>query len=757
MQTIKQGGLSTLGSPAFLKENQGLAALFPSLLTVDGPKLPTSASVAAELSQALSTALSLTDAMPDSTTSHLSEGSAAAIHPSTEVSFTQQKDIKYSASAKARTDKISLSEHVISATSDNGANKIAGSTAKKSNAEINALLQQHYCSHKNKKKLPSASAIRKGKVPMPPSCVVDDGDSTDELSEDSSSLPPDDTCSSASSITSQLGGHGSTNGKACTCCYCEVFGHNSGVGGGQTVAPVSRNYPEMRERLRLLLSKKKKKEQTHCKQQLHPQQQQQQHQKSTKGVAQQLQPSGSNSGSSSVTSSTSSVKSTAPNGNSVKKEVIQNVAPTLSTAPPAAKKPTPQPASTVVPTTKPALPVNKASTPKPVAVQAVTANAQARSQSATSLAPSVPPPPLKLEKSRSAVAPKAAVEGADKPSEKDLELLLEFIEGSAASANEKRKAKKERQKQQKLEEIRARKLEERRKQEAEEAEARRRQEEEHRRLEMQLQMLKKAKKKAAQRAKKATANGVRIEDLVDTEEESVKVSEKVPVSKIGLEDLRARQMRELQELQARHQKQMEEEQSKLVETKQQQQQQQLSKKSNKKAGKKGKEGSVPPSNSNTVLNDVAKAGPGTQIKITRTASGGVEFTTIPADGVPPKKIPVEASPVAASPVPHNVLFNQFQMNPYSPQLLQQQQTQPPAFMPSQQPSPDRPSVPSKMTPSQPMVTIRRIENPGLSEPTVTISTQGGAKESSKKLLYTLINGQVNNYWGKLIVVKKLLG
>ncbi len=741
MQTIKQGGLSTLSSPAFLKENQGLAALFPSLLTVDGPKLPTSASVAAELSQALSTALSLTDTMPGSTTSHLSE-SLDAIQPSSEVLFTQQKDSKNSAATKATVDKINLSEHVNS--SDNSANKTAGSIAKKSNAEITALLQQHYCSHKNKKKPPSASAIRKGKVPMPPSCVIDDGDSTDELSEDSSSLPPDDTCSSASSITSH--GHGSTNGKACTCCYCEVFGHNSGVSGGQTVAPVSRNYPEMRERLRLLLSKKKKKEQAHCKQQM-----QQQQQRSTKGVAQQQQqqqqPSCSNLVSSTVTSSTSSVKSTTPNGNIAKKEVIQSIVPTLSTAAAltAAKKPTPQTnsASAAVPSTKPALPVSKASTPKPVAKPAAVANAQARSQSATSLAPSVPPPPLKLEKSRSAVAPKAA-EGADKPSEKDLELLLEFIEGSAASANEKRKAKKERQKQQKLEEIRARKLEERRKQEAEEAETRRRQEEENRRLEMEMQMLKKAKKKAAQRAKKASANGVRIEDLVDTEEEVIKVTEKVPA---GLEDLRARQMRELQELQAWHQKQMEEEQSKLVESKQQQQ---VSKKGNKKATKKGKEGSVPPSNSNALVNDVAKTGPGTQIKITRTASGGVEFTTIPADGVLPKKIPVEASPAVASPVPHHVLFNQFQMNPYSPQIpqllqqQQQQQAQPPAFMPSQQPSPDRPSVPSKMTPSQPMVTIRRIENPGLSEPTVTISTQGGAKESGKKLLYTLINGQVNN-------------
>ncbi|KAL1114788.1 hypothetical protein AAG570_007612, partial [Ranatra chinensis] len=40
----------------------------------------------------------------------------------------------------------------------------------------------------------------------------------------------------------------------CDCCYCEVFGH-----GIPTAAPMSRNYQEMRERLRLLLNKKKSK------------------------------------------------------------------------------------------------------------------------------------------------------------------------------------------------------------------------------------------------------------------------------------------------------------------------------------------------------------------------------------------------------------------------------------------------------------------------------------------------------------------
>ena len=79
------------------------------------------------------------------------------------------------------------------------------------------------------------------------------------------------------------------------------------------------------------------------------------------------------------------------------------------------------------------------------------------------------------------------------------------------------------------------------------------------------------------------------------------------------------------------------------------------------------------------------------------------------------------------------------MQPYMPTPPPPAQ---PSFLPSSSsPSSDRPSVPSKMTPSQPMVTIRRIESPQMSEPTVTISVQG-EKDKNKTLLYTLINGQV---------------
>ncbi|XP_066991500.2 mucin-5AC isoform X2 [Anabrus simplex] len=67
--------------------------------------------------------------------------------------------------------------------------------------------------------------------------------------EDSSSQ--DDTCSERSSSTTTSTQRDSRH---CDCCYCEVFGH-----GMPSVAPVSRNYQEMRERLRLLLTKKKAK------------------------------------------------------------------------------------------------------------------------------------------------------------------------------------------------------------------------------------------------------------------------------------------------------------------------------------------------------------------------------------------------------------------------------------------------------------------------------------------------------------------
>jgi len=385
-------------------------------------------------------------------------------------------------------------------------------------------------------------------------------------------------------------------------------------------------------------------------------------------------------------------------------------------------------------------------TPKPEAATKI--NQQARSQSASSLAPATSVSPIrKIEKSSSAVAPKSVTSsttGVSKPPEKDIETLLDFIEGNVSAANEKKKAKKERQKQQRLEEIRAKELEEKRRREAEEAERKRREAEERLREELERQMMKKQKKKAAQRAKKAAAKGMTIEEF----ENQAKPVEADPV--VHLEDLRARQLREMRELQEKHQKQLEEQQRKLRETMEAAAKQDLSKKAKKKSKKKenSSKASTPTptaasastnsNNINSIMSSLSKAGPGTQIKITRTANGGVEFTTIPADdGVAKKQVPQapphHQPPAMPPPYMQNMMLSQPPptMQPYFPP--QQQQPQRP-------PSQERPSVPSKSTPSQPMVTIRRIESGGATEPTVTISMQN---EKDNKLLYTLINGQIH--------------
>uniref|UniRef100_S4RPW7 Family with sequence similarity 193 member A n=1 Tax=Petromyzon marinus TaxID=7757 RepID=S4RPW7_PETMA len=60
----------------------------------------------------------------------------------------------------------------------------------------------------------------------------------------------EDSCSDESSSTSTSTSQ--RDGKYCDCCYCEFFGH-----GGPPVAPTSKNYAEMREKLRLRLTKRK--------------------------------------------------------------------------------------------------------------------------------------------------------------------------------------------------------------------------------------------------------------------------------------------------------------------------------------------------------------------------------------------------------------------------------------------------------------------------------------------------------------------
>uniref|UniRef100_K1R2M9 Uncharacterized protein C4orf8-like protein n=1 Tax=Magallana gigas TaxID=29159 RepID=K1R2M9_MAGGI len=62
----------------------------------------------------------------------------------------------------------------------------------------------------------------------------------------------DDSCSEQSSSTSTSN---QKEGKYCDCCYCEFFGH-----GNPPVAPTSKNYEEMRNRLRLRLKRKQQSE-----------------------------------------------------------------------------------------------------------------------------------------------------------------------------------------------------------------------------------------------------------------------------------------------------------------------------------------------------------------------------------------------------------------------------------------------------------------------------------------------------------------
>ncbi|XP_054264698.1 protein FAM193A-like isoform X2 [Macrosteles quadrilineatus] len=90
---------------------------------------------------------------------------------------------------------------------------------------------------------------------VPPSCHNHDSSHNKRLPcpaghghDHDDETTPEDSCSDRSSST-QRG-----DSRHCDCCYCEVFGH-----GVPSVAPVSRNYTEMRERLRLLLTKKKAK------------------------------------------------------------------------------------------------------------------------------------------------------------------------------------------------------------------------------------------------------------------------------------------------------------------------------------------------------------------------------------------------------------------------------------------------------------------------------------------------------------------
>lgn len=79
-------------------------------------------------------------------------------------------------------------------------------------------------------------------------------DEEEDVDDEEEEEEDDDSCSDQSSTTSTSTSNNprGEGGRVCDCCYCEVFGH-----GMPAVAPTSRNYNEMRERLRLRLSKRK--------------------------------------------------------------------------------------------------------------------------------------------------------------------------------------------------------------------------------------------------------------------------------------------------------------------------------------------------------------------------------------------------------------------------------------------------------------------------------------------------------------------
>ncbi|XP_077503095.1 uncharacterized protein LOC144113703 isoform X4 [Amblyomma americanum] len=95
---------------------------------------------------------------------------------------------------------------------------------------------------------PQSSSTPARRHSEPGTCL--DSDCDNALVDGEDSL--DDSCSEHSSSTTASNQRSAGENRVCDCCYCEVFGH-----GAPPVAPVSKNYQEMRDRLRLILSKRK--------------------------------------------------------------------------------------------------------------------------------------------------------------------------------------------------------------------------------------------------------------------------------------------------------------------------------------------------------------------------------------------------------------------------------------------------------------------------------------------------------------------
>ena len=588
----------------------------------------------------------------------------------------------------------------------------------------------------------------------------------------------------------------------CLCCYCEVFGH-----GGPSAAPVSKNYPEMRERLRLLLSKKNK-----CKQQ----QPQQSHKIHNNSCLQndQNRLSSSSSKSSNASSKSSSVarcnaginrnhnstyeaeksSSTLVASRNEKICESQSIGQLQNNAVPNVRE-TNKCSDTSTITGKNNL-SNSSSRSSMVSHSKHTANQIEKECQIDSLK-EIKCTTNEHKTNEHAIRTVGDMNISQQESKiKDVDELLDYIEGNQkAVANDKKKAKKERQKQQKIEELRKKEEEEKKLREEKEKERRRLEQEKKKIEEEERLRLKKMNKKAAQKAKKLAAKGISGEtpsDLITAENISSSGNNGSPDQAIKenldpiqtLEHLKAQHLKELQQLQLLHRQQLEEEHKKLIqrqdeqlspqcELQQKEKKNQPSKKDRNKKfdGSKVIDKSVQEANSAIKLSNSVQAeayktlaeaskNPGNQIKITRMPNGGVEFSTVPAgqeqitstlQGAPPPMMTGQSP--APPPYLHEIFSRNPSMQPHIPQsgISQNNHSNNNANISES----TRPCVPSLS--NQPMVTIRRVENPNCSDPTVTISMKEKEQLKEKrdvqntansdhgghdKLLYTLVNGKI---------------
>ncbi|CAB4056278.1 unnamed protein product [Lepeophtheirus salmonis] len=391
---------------------------------------------------------------------------------------------------------------------------------------------------------PSASAVRKGKVPPPP--LEDEEDLTED----------EDTCSSSSA---------SADSKHCSCCYCEVFGH-----GGASVAPVSRNYPEMRERLRLLLNKKKK-----CKQQ--------QQQVKAKSVIEN-------------------------------KEKLQQPPQPVQPAPPPPQQPHHHHHhhlhhhSSKANDIQPVLPI-------PISTSASTSKISDKS---TLLQENKQQHKSSINNMNVKQQQQHVQTSSQQAKSRDVEELLEYIEGNLKTTNEKKRAKKDRQRQQRLEELRRREEEERIVKQKEEEERRLREEEQRRDKERAHQILKKPPLPHAAPPSKPDFQMDAAQRLEELKAQHLR----------EVEQLKIIQQQQLEETQRSLLLQHQRTSSKNVVVPSSSSSQSNSSFNLKQALTAASISTTTASSASSSTSNSSKSGGSKQVRITRTPNGGVEFSTV---------------------------------------------------------------------------------------------------------------------------------